>query len=306
MCSDILESLDQHIAADLPMVRSVVAAVDGMIAYERYFVDAAADKRAHIFSCTKSILSMLVGILVKQGKFPDLDTRVVDVLPALKASANASFVPITVRQCLNMTLGHVMDASDYRLQPVSEKSVAWELGQRFRYSDVGPQAISMMIQEITGQTASAFANAALFAPLGVENPQWDASPDGYTVGGWGLWLSPRETLSLGQLALQQGNWRENQLADPQFFTQSTQRQSEGGFPNFDPYGFFWWVSERGGYHTYYAWGFGGQLICVCPGLKLVTVVTSTTQLEMQTAPVQTIYFEYVMKACISIPRFCAR
>jgi CubicO group peptidase (beta-lactamase class C family) len=31
-----------------------------------------------------------------------------------------------------------------------------------------------------------------------------------------------------------------------------------------------------GYHTYYAWGFGGQFIFVVPELQLVIVTTSAT------------------------------
>ena len=142
-----------------------------------------------------------------------------------------------------MTLGHEMDASDYRILPVIQKSVEWELGKQYLYSDVGPQIISMIIQETAGQSASDFANVALFAPLGIPNPSWDTSKDGYTIGGFGLSLTPREMLIFGQLALQKGNWQGTQLADPTFFAQSTQRQSEGGFPGFDAYGFLWWVER---------------------------------------------------------------
>ncbi len=296
--TDLLESLERHIAADLPMLRSVVVAVDGAVVFERYFADTSAKVRSSIYSCTKSVLSMLVGVLVKQGNFPKLDAKVVEVLSALKEAAHPLFAPVTIRQCLNMTLGHVMDGSDYRILPVIQKSVDWELGTKYLYSDVGPQLISMIIQEQTGQSASEFANSALFAPLGIPNPPWEVSKDSYTVGGWGLSLTPREMLIFGQLALQKGNWNGTQLVDPAFFTQSTQRQSEGGFPGFDAYGFLWWTSERNGHHSFYALGYGGQFIFVCPDLKLVMVTTSTTQLELEIVPVQNLYFEYVMKACL--------
>ena len=41
------------------------------------------------------------------------------------------------------------------------------------------------------------------------------------------------------------------------------------------YGYGWWVRDLYGYDAFYAWGYGGQFIYVVPGLRLVTVMTSS-------------------------------
>lgn len=101
----ILEQLEKHISAHRPMVRSVLASRDGQMVYERYFEDAAANSRPNIWSCTKSVVSVLVGILVKQNNFPGLDEKIANLLPSLAQQAHESFKKITVAHCLNMTIG---------------------------------------------------------------------------------------------------------------------------------------------------------------------------------------------------------
>jgi CubicO group peptidase (beta-lactamase class C family) len=41
------------------------------------------------------------------------------------------------------------------------------------------------------------------------------------------------------------------------------------------YGYGWWIGELAGEVAYYAWGHGGQLIFVLPGIRLVVVTTSS-------------------------------
>jgi CubicO group peptidase (beta-lactamase class C family) len=40
------------------------------------------------------------------------------------------------------------------------------------------------------------------------------------------------------------------------------------------YGYFWWTVDRRGLHSFWALGFGGQMVAVVPKLDLVVVVMS--------------------------------
>jgi CubicO group peptidase (beta-lactamase class C family) len=42
----------------------------------------------------------------------------------------------------------------------------------------------------------------------------------------------------------------------------------------DAYGYGWFIREMRGHPVYYAWGFGGQMLYVIPGLGLSIVMTS--------------------------------
>jgi len=41
---------------------------------------------------------------------------------------------------------------------------------------------------VTGQPTLEYLKPRLFEPLGIENPQWDSSPEGNSLGGYGLKL----------------------------------------------------------------------------------------------------------------------
>jgi len=41
------------------------------------------------------------------------------------------------------------------------------------------------------------------------------------------------------------------------------------------YGYFWWFEQFGGEPTFFAWGYGGQMLFVVPSHDLVMVMTSS-------------------------------
>ncbi|MEK7295984.1 MAG: serine hydrolase [Actinomycetota bacterium] len=292
-----LHELQKHIADNLPMVRGLLVSRNGQIMYECYYEDGSPEKRTNIWSCTKSFTSVLVGMLVKQNNFPKLHERIADLLPSLTTQAHESFKKITVGQCMNMSIGYKTDIGDHDVLRAIMKPVDYEPGSEFFYNDIGSHIISRLISETTGSTTSSFANSVLFAPLGINDPHWNMADDGYNIGGHGLQLSPREMLTFGQFVLQSGEWQGVKFVDEEFFAQTIKKQTDGGFPGENPYGYLWWVSDRSGYHSYYALGYGGQLICVCPELHLVTVLTCTDELGADIAPAQDLYFDYIMPAC---------
>ena len=71
----------------------------GKLVYERYFGDFGPNDHHLWASCTKSLVSMALGILVEEGRI-DPDARVSDYLPELHESGFASR---TLRQLLDMT-----------------------------------------------------------------------------------------------------------------------------------------------------------------------------------------------------------
>jgi CubicO group peptidase (beta-lactamase class C family) len=82
-------------------------------------------------------------------------------------------------------------------------------------------------------------------------------------------------LAIGELYLNRGAVNGRQVlpaswVDVSFVPRARSNWSE------QLYGYGWWMRPLAGYHTYYAWGFGGQFIFVVPELQLVIVTTSAT------------------------------
>jgi CubicO group peptidase (beta-lactamase class C family) len=57
--------------------------VDGRVAVDEHFTGPVA---GDVFSVTKSVLATAVGVVAEQGRLPDLDAPVVDVLPDLRGT----------------------------------------------------------------------------------------------------------------------------------------------------------------------------------------------------------------------------
>ena len=76
---------------------------------------------------------------------------------------------------------------------------------------MGTYTLSAIVTKVTGQTVLEFLKPRLFEPLGIENPQWGASPEGNSLGGYGLKLCTEDIAKFGQLYLQKGKWNGKQL-----------------------------------------------------------------------------------------------
>lgn len=105
----------------------------------------------------------------------------------------------------------------------------------------------------------------------MSDAEWGSDPQGYALGGYGLYLTPRNMAKLGYLYLNQGQWAGQQIVPSEWVTTSTQQHSMWEEQN-RAYGYSWWLYPAQGYYS--AMGLGGQQIHVDPQLNLVVVFTS--------------------------------
>ena len=61
----------------------------------------------------------------------------------------------------------------------------------------------------------------LFEPLGIPQPTWDTSPQGISIGGYGLYLTTEDIAKFGQLYLQKGEWEGQTLVPAEWIEQAT-------------------------------------------------------------------------------------
>jgi len=75
-------------------------------------------------------------------------------------------------------------------------------------------------------------------------------------------------LKLGQLYLDRGRWKGQQLVPSGWIEQATSVDATNG------YGYLWWIHPVQGQHGYAAIGGGGQVILVVPDRRLIVVASS--------------------------------
>src|SRR4029453_17226119 len=104
---------------------------------------------------------------------------------------------------------------------------------------------------------------------------WIASPQGVPIGAFGLLARTEEIARFGQLYLQRGAWRGQQLIPAAWVDEATRLQtSNGGNPASDwdqGYGYQFWRSRH---NSYRGDGAFGQFCLVFPELDAVVAITS--------------------------------
>ena len=96
-------------------------------------------------------------------------------------------------------------------QFVLDQPMATAPGTRFYYSSGNSHLLSAILSKVTGRSALDYAREKLFGPLGIDDVQWQADPQGVTVGGAGLYLQPRDMAKIGYLWLRGGVWEGKQI-----------------------------------------------------------------------------------------------
>lgn len=309
MDSEKLAEMVAHIQAEQLNLHSLLIVRNGYLVSEIYGHPYNAGQTHWVASVTKSVVSALVGIAIQQGKLQGVHQLLWDLLPQQGVkNFDENKKKITLEDLLTMTSG--LDCVDNVPpgQPTMEKSANWVSfsldrpmaaapGTRFNYCSEVSQVISAALQQATGMSTRAYANQVLFPPMGiapVPEERWMADPQGVTVGGYELYLTPREMAKFGYLFLHQGRWDGQQVVPAEWVTVSTARHvmRDDGLG----YGYHW--NTDPGSINYAAIGRAGQGIYIYPEQNMVVVFTAGLSFRDNEdfGPIVKLLNEYILPA----------
>lgn len=257
----------------------------GYVIAEAWWKPEAPNKPHVLWSLSKSFNSTAVGLAISEGKL-SLDDHVLKFFPA-DAPANPSdnLKDVTVRDLLTMTSGQATEPKRGTNGPTVKDFLAhpfvYEPGTHFLYNTMGAYTLSAIVTKVTGQTTLEYLKPRLFEPLGIKDPQWDSSGEGYSLGGYGLYLCTEDIAKFGQLYLQKGKWNGRQLIPREWVEEATRKQvrndgeghSKIGIDWQQGYGFQFW---RCTHNAFRGDGAHGQLCVVIPDKDAVVVITADT------------------------------
>lgn len=270
-----------------------------------HFDFAPTKRRENIHSGSKSILSMAVGIAVREGLL-SLDSRPVEVLSAHlpEEGVDPLWEKVTLRHLLTMSSGHTVKLlNGYGLTPGSVnrdnlEDLDWvrhvftnapsvEPGSLFVYNNACPYLAGRMLEEVSGEHLIDWLRPRLFVPMDIRNPQWLTDPLGNTCGAGGLQLTPEEFMRFGRLCLHKGEWNGRWLVPAEHLEAAMSRQIESvnesamkvdvvsaDSPDFSAgYGFLFWRASYA--NACYMYGWASQLCVILPDHDACVVVTAS-------------------------------
>ncbi len=301
MNQENIKALEKTICSDYSNIAGITVYKNGRKNYENYFNGYTADTAFHMFSVTKSILSALIGIAVDKGYIESIDQKVLDFFPDYTPKRGEKTAQrVTIRDMLTMTTPFKYKSAPYTKYFSSDDWVKsaldlmggkGEIG-RFWYTPlIGPDILSGILTNATGQSALGFAYENLFSPLGIDATRnvvfhskeeqlsivkdhhesgWVADPQGINTAGWGLFITPSDMAKIGQLYLNRGIWDGKQILSAEWIDESTKIHSHWDELNLS-YGYLWWIIDG---DSYAALGDGGTAIYVNGAKNLVVAIAS--------------------------------
>jgi CubicO group peptidase (beta-lactamase class C family) len=301
MKKEIMAELEKAINNDYNNIAGIVVLKNGKKQYENYFNECTAFTAIHVFSVTKSIISILFGIAKDKGYIKSINQNVLDFFPNyITKRGEKTIQNITIKDILTMTAPYKYKSAPYTKYFTSDdwvKSALDLLGGKkpageFRYTPlIGPDILSGILVSATGQTVLDFAKEHLFSPLGItvgtnvifkdKEEQfaflksknisgWVADPKGVNTAGWGLTLTAIDMAKIGQLSLDCGKWEGKEIVSSGWINESTKEHSRWAELDL-PFGYLWWAKILNGYA---AMGDSGNVIYINKKEKLVVSIAS--------------------------------
>jgi CubicO group peptidase (beta-lactamase class C family) len=307
MDSEKLAQMVEHIQQEKLDVHSLLIIRNGYLVSEFYAYPYSAGQAHWVMSVTKSVISALVGIAIQKGYIKDVHQPLFSLLPDQGvANLDEKKKAITLEDLLTMTSGldchenpapgeAFMQASENWIQFMLVLPMAEQPGTTFNYCTSAVELLSAVLQKATGMSTREFANQNLFGPLGIgpiSEERWTSDPQGVTVGGYGLALTPTEMAKLGYLFLNQGQWDGQTIVPADWVAASTVSHANQGAKK--EYGYLWWVDPQGKWYA--ALGRGGQHIFVYPAENLVVVFTADLPYtnDADLIPLQELLDQYIL------------
>ncbi|MCL2775429.1 MAG: beta-lactamase family protein [Oscillospiraceae bacterium] len=246
------------------------------------------DNYQMVFSVTKSIVSIAAGFAASEGLITVNDSVISYFNDIVKEPVDENMKLMKIEHLLTMTSGHLADGEcekgewieynnilkNFLLNPVPNKP-----GEKFAYNTDGVNILSQIIERASGIRFDKYVQERLFAPLGIENYQWDDEIEESKIvnAGYGLHLHAGDLAKIGLLMLNGGKWSNIQLLDSVWIERSSYVLSNGGEYG---YGYLFWRSKLA--KSYMAQGMDGQYCVIMPEQDMVIVLFCANGETLQT------------------------
>ncbi|OJJ23858.1 serine hydrolase [marine bacterium AO1-C] len=258
------------------------------IKYEKYWDNYSDSSWSNSFSMAKSVISLLIGAAIDEGKIKSVDQKVGDFLPQFKGGMNEQ---LTIRHLLSMSSG--LNWDENYAGPTSMTTIAYygkdleksvkqmqvvtTPGKKNVYQSGNTQVLAFVLEKATGKTVADYASEKLWQPLGAKHDAlWSLDKEnGHEKAYCCFNSNARDFARLGQLVLLNGRWGGRPIISEKYIKEATtpakSLTSEGSSEPNNYYGHQFWILEYKGNIIPYMRGILGQYIFIIPKKNAVVV-----------------------------------
>jgi len=281
---------DPHYARN---TKAIVVIHKGQLVAEKYATGINTETPLPGWSMTKSVINLLIGVLVREGRLSVMQTAPVS---AWHEDVGDPRGEITIDQLLRMSSGLEFD-EEYSIygdvtrmlvEPdaagfAASKPLKADPGALWSYSSGTSNILAGIIRQTVGgylQEYYDFTQQGLFLPLGIHTATMETDNNGTFIGSSYMYASARDWARLGQLCLQDGVWQGRRLLPEGWIGYSTTPTPNNPLHNYGAH--FWLNADPEDSRQQRTWptlpadaysmnGFQGQRVIVVPSQDLVVV-----------------------------------
>lgn len=243
---------------------------------------------SNIYSATKTIVGLLTGIALDEGKIHSLDDPVSRYIPGYNKGMQAD---VTLRHLLTMSGGMAWDEAYASLfsvtthgyygndlyELVTGLEVIDQPGVQYSYRSGETQLLAFVIEAATGQTLSKYAEEKLWRPMQAERDAYWLldKQDGDEKAFCCFHTTARDVARFARLLLYRGDWQGRQLVSETYMDElmcpASYLKDQWGKDSLSYYGFQTWIMDYHGMRCPYLRGMLGQYIIAIPKLDAIVV-----------------------------------
>ncbi len=283
---------------------------DDNVLLDEAYNNHTKERMHNIFSCTKSVSSLLIGIAIDKGYIKSVDERVSDLLKDYSAHLKGDKSSLSLKDLLTMRSGIEWDEftgfgknegiwaefleSDDSIKTVLSKPLYDKPNTSYNYNSGVSHLLSAIIEKNTGYSTLEFAKNFLFEALNIkeEDIDWQRDKSNIVYGGHGLSLKADDLEKIGILYLNKGTYRGHRIVSESWIEESTRSYSVDT-RGYDGYGYQLWKGNIRGQGYYGAFGHAGQRIYVFDKLNMVVTFLGNVMPEFGIQ--ESIIREYIIK-----------
>ncbi|CAM1356583.1 serine hydrolase domain-containing protein [Tenacibaculum halocynthiae] len=253
---------------------------DDAILFEKYYEGYKRDSISNIFSVSKSVTSLLVGIALDEGLINNVNDPITKYIPEL-SEANKTFNKLTIEHLLNMRSGLKFNETysspfdevsklyygKNQMKQISSMEFIHEPGTYHDYQSVCTTLLGIAIERVSKKQLGKYLEEKLWKPLQMENnATWslDDKIRKNTKAFCCLNTTAIDLAKLARLVLNKGRFNGKQIISEKWINKLTTPNKMN-----DCYQYQWYSNECS--DDYYALGILGQIIYIVPSQDLIII-----------------------------------
>ncbi|MFI5932284.1 serine hydrolase domain-containing protein [Actinoplanes sp. NPDC051494] len=278
----------------------------GRIVHESYPGAFAGPRtRMQLFSLSKSVTSMLIGIALADGAIGSVKDLITDYRPEF---AGTAYDGVTLADLLDMSSGvgglETWDGADSRIRDFERAALSGgdlgaiirstprtaAIGAQFNYSTFDAQVLGWVLEAATGRTLAAYASQRLWRRIGAERDAYyglSRSRPRTAISAGAFNATARDLARLGLLMAHEGRFDGEPIVPGDWARRSRGADlphlSVGalGPSGYDHYGYSnqWWTLGESSFQAFTGLGVHGQYLFVDPAADVVIVKCSAWPTE---------------------------